>query len=68
MYIYILPLTRYKQPEASVDLVLLTPPIISSKEEITNSCKLGLDTWADIGCSGKHTYVKEFLIETKSQP
>ena len=33
-----------------------------NKEELKNGCKLGLDTWADTGCSGKHTYVKEFII------
>ena len=33
-----------------------------SKEELRNGCKLGLDTWADTGCSGKHAYVEEFLI------
>ena len=33
-----------------------------SNEELRNGCKLGLDTWADTGCSGKHAYVEEFLI------
>ena len=33
-----------------------------SREELRNGCKLGLDTWADIGCEGKHAYVEEFII------
>ena len=33
-----------------------------SKEELRNGCKLGLHTWADTGCSGKHAYVQEYLI------
>ena len=33
-----------------------------SKEELRNGCKLGLETWADTGCAGKHAYVEEFII------
>ena len=32
------------------------------EEELRNGCKLRLDTWADTDCSGKHTYMEEFLI------
>ena len=28
-----------------------------SEEEIKSGCRLGLDCWADNGCSGKHAYV-----------
>ena len=33
-----------------------------NKEELRNGCNLRLDTWADIGCAGKHAYVEEFII------
>ena len=32
-----------------------------SDEELRNGCRLGLDSWADTGCSGKHSYVEEFI-------
>ena len=33
-----------------------------SAEELRLGCKLGLDSWADTGCSGRHAYVEEFVI------
>ena len=33
-----------------------------SKEEPRNGCRLGLETWADTGCVGKHAYVEELII------
>ena len=36
-----------------------------SNTELRNGCKLGLDTWADTGCSGKHAYVEVFFIGKK---
>ena len=33
-----------------------------NKNELKDGCKLGSDTWADMGCSGKYVYVEEFLI------
>ena len=36
-------------------------PKLNTKE-LRNSCKLGLDTWADTGCLGKHAYVEEFIV------
>ena len=33
-----------------------------SIEELRLGCKLGLDSWADTGCSGKHARVEEFCI------
>ena len=39
------------------------PPF--SAEELHNGTRLGIDTWADTGCSGKHAYVEKF-IEGKS--
>ena len=33
-----------------------------TKEELRNGCRLGLHTWADTGCAGKHAYVEEFII------
>ena len=35
------------------------------EEEMKLGCRLGLDSWADTVCSGKHAYVDEF-IEGKS--
>jgi hypothetical protein len=35
------------------------PPL--SYEESQFGTKLGLDTWADTGCSGKHAFVEEFI-------
>ena len=31
-------------------------------EELRLGCKLGLDSWADMGCSEKHAHVEEFVI------
>ena len=36
-----------------------------SEEEFKSWCRLGLDSWADTGCPGKHAYVDEF-VEVKS--
>ena len=33
-----------------------------SDEDLRLGCKLGLDSWADTGCAGKHSYVEEFII------
>ena len=33
-----------------------------TKEELRNGCRLGLDTWAETGCAGKHAYIEEFMI------
>ena len=31
------------------------------KEEILKGCCLGIDSWDDTGCAGKHVYVEEFI-------
>ena len=31
-------------------------------DEHTNGCKLGIDTWADTCCAGKHAFVEEFIV------
>ena len=36
-----------------------------SEDEIKSGCILGLDSWADTGCSGKHAYIGGF-VEGKS--
>ena len=33
-----------------------------SDRELKVGSKLGLDTWADTGCSGRHAYVEEFIL------
>ena len=33
-----------------------------SQEELNQGGRLGNDSWADTGCSGKHAYVEEFVI------
>ena len=33
-----------------------------NKEELQKGTRLGFDTWADTSCSGKHAYVKEFIL------
>ena len=35
---------------------------ILTKEELMNGVRLGIDTWADTTCAGKHAYVEEFVI------
>ena len=30
-------------------------------EELDNGCKLGIDSWADTACAGKHAFVEEFV-------
>ena len=32
------------------------------KEMLRLGCKLGLDSWADIGCVGRHVHVEEFVL------
>ena len=39
-------------------------PVLTSAEH-TSGCHLGIDTWADTMCSGKHAFVEEF-VEGKS--
>ena len=38
-----------------------------SATEMQNGCKLGLDSWADTSCSGRHCHVMEF-VEGKTVP
>ena len=33
-----------------------------SEEQQKNGCRLGLDSWADTSCSGKHAFVDEFIL------
>ena len=35
-------------------------PTLMDPEQKTG-CRPGLDTWADISCSGKHAFVEEFM-------
>lgn len=35
-------------------------PILTT-EEHNNGCRLGIDSWADTCCAGKHCYVQEFV-------
>ena len=35
---------------------------ILTKEELMNGVCLGIDTWADTTCAGKHVYVEEFVV------
>jgi hypothetical protein len=35
-------------------------PTLSPSEQ-ENGCKLGIDSWADTCCAGKHCYVQEFV-------
>ena len=32
------------------------------KKELRLGCKLGLDSWADTGCTGRHAHVEEFVL------
>ena len=34
-----------------------------TSEELAVGCKLGLDSWADTFCAGKHCYVEEFIAD-----
>lgn len=40
----------------------LHPPL--SDAELNNGAKLGLDSWADTGCAGRHVFVEEFIDGT----
>ena len=33
-----------------------------SQEEWSQGGRLGIDSWADTGCSGRHAYVEEFVV------
>ena len=33
-----------------------------SQEEWSQGGRLGIDSWADTGCSGRHAYVKKFVV------
>ena len=34
---------------------------VLNKDETKQGCRLGIDSWADTSCSGKHAYVEEFI-------
>jgi hypothetical protein len=36
-------------------------PTLSEKEH-NDGARLGIDSWADTACAGKHAYVEEFII------
>ena len=36
-------------------------PLLSD-DDLHNGTKLGIDSWADTGCAGRHAYVEEFII------
>ena len=35
-------------------------PILNTREHL-EGCRLGIDSWADTGCAGKHAFVEEFV-------
>ena len=45
---------------SSVNIDKFKHPTLSNEEKL-NGCRLGIDTWADTSCSGKHAYVESFI-------
>ena len=37
------------------------PRVKLTQEEMNNGCIIGLDTWADTSCMGRHAHVREFV-------
>jgi hypothetical protein len=52
--------TKISQTTSSFTSSSFCHPILTS-EEHTNGCRLGIDSWADTCCAGKHCYVQEFV-------
>lgn len=46
--------------QSAFDINTFVHPVLSYTEAQFGT-KLGLDTWADTGCSGKHAFVEEFI-------
>ena len=38
-----------------------------SEEDMRMRCNLGLDSWANTGCFGKHAYIEEFGIRKRAK-
>ena len=62
--------TRIFQFSSMISVIAATGSSINSgyfhqptlpKDEILNRLSLGIDSWTDISCSGKHSYVDEFM-------
>ena len=49
-----------KASTQSFDIDSFRHPTLSNKEHL-DGCKLGIDSWADTCCAGKHAYVEEFV-------
>jgi hypothetical protein len=46
--------------KTSININEFSHPVLSDND-ILFGCRLGLDTWADTSCSGKHAYVESFI-------
>ena len=39
-----------------------THPKLLKEQELRPGCKLGLDSWVDTGCAGRHAHVEKFVL------
>ena len=53
--------TIAKTTTRKFDLSTFRHPKLTN-EQHSNGCKLGIDTWADTNCAGRHAFVEEFVI------
>ena len=48
--------------QSSYDYDSFRHPLLTHDEK-NNGARLGIDTWADTACAGKHAYVEELVID-----
>ena len=53
--------TVISKATTKLDTEAFRHPILSEEQQ-KNGCRLGLDSWADTSCSGKHAFVDEFIL------
>ena len=54
--------TTISATRSSFDIESFVHPTLTPKEH-QNGSRLGIDSWADTNCAGKHAYVEEFVVD-----
>ena len=54
--------TTISAARSSFDVENFVHPTLTA-HELQHGTRLGIDTWADTNCAGKHAYVEEFIVD-----
>lgn len=54
--------TTISATHSKFDIGRFTHPVLS-QNELAQGSRMGIDTWADTDCAGKHVYVEEFVVD-----